>query len=379
MRNYIFCSVCLAFFGSICEVMAQPVAMDFSLPVRPASGYYNASPFLALYKNKLHMGEDWNGNKGGSTDYGKPVYPMAAGKVVKVLDPIQKGSVGKVVVIKHLLPDNQVVYSYYFHLSKILVKINELVFPAKPLGKIGDANSYYAGAAHLHFELRRVNQTMSSNYSPTLTIATVRKYLDPSLFIDDRATKVSVNLFANSLFVANDERVKLPGYAPGALTYVTSGGKTLSLFSAIGAGWIDPSIEVDGGPAKRWIWDFSGSLVFSPGGNFRIKPWRDCVLTIVVPGNHFQASRAREDMIRMAELAGLTRIRMETFIDLGTDLSAAYDLRSLCFDHGTGTVPVCFVHATNQENPLSRFTIGYEPIVDRYLGDWHAVEPNDLD
>ncbi len=55
------------------------------------------------------MGEDWNGNEGKSSDYGDLVYPMAVGKVIKALD--QKGSIGK----------------------------------------IGDANGYYVGAAHLHF------------------------------------------------------------------------------------------------------------------------------------------------------------------------------------------------------------------------------------
>ena len=385
MRNLSGCLFGTFSLLTVGNVIAQPVATDFRTPVWPVdqskNGYNNnANPFLALYKGKYHLGEDWNGNEGGNTDYGDLVYPTAVGKVVKALD--QKGSVGKVVVVKHLLPDGQAVYSYYFHLSQILASLNQIVYPNKPLGKIGDANGYYAGAAHLHFELRRVNEPTPTNlgYGKTISMAMARKYFDPSLFIDDRATKISMNLRAGKLFVASDEGIEIPDYTPAALSYVICRGQTKSLFSAVAAGWIDSAIYVDErGAAIEWL-DLVGNMVFGPDVDFQIKPLQDCSLTIVVSGNNFQDSRARDDMIRMASRAGFIRVKMETLKDLGNDTSSAFDLHSLCFDRGTNTGVGCALHATNRDIPLSRWIRWYEPTTNKYIGeDWSPLDPNDID
>src|SRR3989344_7651369 len=162
MRSSVFCSVCLIVFVSGSSIKAQPVATEFRNPVLPVDQslncYYKANPFRSYTpKHGYHTGEDWNGNGKGSTDYGDPVYPTAVGKVVKVFNPTQKHSWGKTVIIQHLLPDGRVIYSLYAHLSKISVRLNQIVWSDKPLGNIGDANGYYKGVAHLHFELRRVN------------------------------------------------------------------------------------------------------------------------------------------------------------------------------------------------------------------------------
>ena len=351
------------------------MATDFSLPVRPESGYYNANPFLALNEGKYHLGDDLSGNGRGNTDYDDPVYPTAVGKVVKAFD--QKGPVGKVVVIKHLLPDSRVMYSYYFHLSQILVSLNQIVYPNKPLGKIGDANGYYAGAAHLHFELRRANQSTSSSYYPTLTIATARKYLDPSLFIDDRASHVWVSMAAGTLTASNED-IQMPDYAPVSLAYATHGGKTLSLALAIEAGWFDPTAYVSPYSDYQWKAKPLDSMVFSPNEDFQIKFLKTCALTIVVPGHNFQMSRARRDMIQAADQAGLARVKLETLSNFDDPLSADYDLRYLCFDYGAGTAVVCLVHATDQENPLNRWVIWYDPIYDTNLGGWTKLDPNDI-
>ena len=355
-------------------VLAQPVATDFSLPVRPESNYYDANHFLSVYQGKYHMGEDWNGNEGKSTDYGDPVYPMAVGKVVKALD--QKGSIGKVVVVKHLLPDGQVVYSYYFHLSKILVSVNQIVFPDKPLGQIGDANGYYKGSAHLHFELRRVNQTLSSSYAPILLIATARKYLDPSLFIDDRKNQMDISTTGTTSISSEDFIIS--NYAPASLAYVTKGNQTRSISSAITAGWLDSTAYVwtDGA-----LWSESIALtdmVFGPGINFEITFLQSCTLTIVVPGHNFQASRARDDMIYTASRTGLKRVSLETLSGFDDPISVDYDLRYLCFDYGAGTAVACAVHATDKGNPLYRWVIWYDPLGEESIGDWIEFDPNDI-
>ncbi|MFH1170710.1 MAG: M23 family metallopeptidase [Candidatus Vogelbacteria bacterium] len=386
MRNYVFCllfsSVSL---WSVSEVVAQPVATDFQTPVWPVdqskNGYNNnANPFLALNKGAYHMGEDWNGNEGGSKDFGKPVYPMAVGKVVKVLNPTQKGSVGKVVVVKHLLPDGQVIYSYYFHLSKILVVVNQIVSPGKPLGQIGDANGYYKNAAHLHFEVRRVNQTLSSSYAPTLLIATEQKYLDPSLFIDDRKNQIDISTSgANTIIITvSSGDLPIPDYAPASLAYVTKGNRTLSLSSAIMAGWLDSTAYTRIEGDSQWESVELNEMVFGPDVDFWINFLTSCTLTIVVPGHNFQASRARDDMIHTAQDAGLTRVKMETLTYLGNDWTGEYDLRSLCFDKGSNTNVSCLVQATGHDNPLLRYVIWYDPWTETGIGDWIEIDQNDI-
>lgn len=380
MRSSVFCSACLVVFGFVSSLEAQPVATHFSPPVWPVdqsqNGFSNeANPFMALYRGKYHMGEDWNKNKGGSSDYGDPVYPIAVGKVMKAVD--QGGSIGKVVVIKHLLPDSQVVYSYYFHLSKISVKVNDIVYSNKPLGNIGDANGHYAGKAHLHFEIRRVNQPISSSLYGNLTIATAQKYLDPSLFLNDRMDWVG--FFSCGGFSSSDEFV-VPDYAPASLAYMTYGGRTLSLPLAIDAGWIDPTVDVWEHGTSRPRSEELASFIFGPTTDFVVTlPDEACNLTILVPGHNFQKSRARNDMIRVAKEAGLIRIKLETLSGFDDPLSADYDLRYLCFDYGANTAVACIVHATDQENPLNRWVIWYDPIYETSLGDWTELDPNDLD
>ena len=380
MRSSVFCLACAMSLGSVVEVIAQPVATRFSPPVWPVdqsrknpNGYYNANPFLAINKGKYHMGEDWNGNRGGNTDYGKPVYPVAVGKVVKALD--QKGSIGKVVTVKHRLPDNSVIYSLYFHLSKILVAVNDIIYPNKPLGNIGDADGKLD--AHLHLEFRRVNQAISSVSSGNLTIATFEKYLDPSRFIDDRTNWVGFS--SCDSFASNGEFV-VPDYAPASLAYMTYAGQTLSLPRAIDSGWIDETVEVwsreNPHPESQDLADF----VFGPTTEFEVTlPAQACNLTILVPGHNFQKSRARADMVRAASRAGFTRIKLETFSELGDDGTANFDLRSLCFDRGLNTSVGCFVQATEHENPLRRFIVGYDPSTDTIIGRWTELDPNVID
>ncbi len=393
MRKSGFCSVCLVFLGSTGGAIAQPVVTDFRSPVSPVdqsgankNGYYDANLFLQLTSGRgYHSGEDWNGNKKGkgSTDYGDPVYPTAVGKVVKIFDPplTQKHSWGKTVIVVHILPDGRKFFSLYAHLSKIDVKNGQIVYPNKPLGNIGDANGYYAGAAHLHFEMRWVNDwtPTSPGYYKTLTVANALKYLDPTLFLDDRATKVSMKLQAEKLFVGSAEGIQIPDYTPAVLSYVTCQGKTKSLFSAVMAGGIDPSFSTEEGPTSKWDIDLTGTIVFGPDIDFQIKSSQDCLFTIVVPGNNFQSSRARGDMIEAASHTSFSRVKLETLADLGVDSSSAFDLRSLCFDNGPNTAVACIIHATEIGNPLSRWILWYEPLTDEYIGDWVQRDLNDMD
>ena len=64
------------------EIQEEPpelIANGFDFPVgKPdAKGYYNAQPF----GKNTHLGDDWNGLRGGDSDLGDPIYNIAHGKV----------------------------------------------------------------------------------------------------------------------------------------------------------------------------------------------------------------------------------------------------------------------------------------------------------
>lgn len=66
-------------------------------------------------------------------------------------------SYGKTVTIKHVLEDDTIVYSFYAHLSEVLVEEGDRVSEGEIIAKSGDTGNA-AGTSkldeHLHFELR---------------------------------------------------------------------------------------------------------------------------------------------------------------------------------------------------------------------------------
>lgn len=212
------------------EVKANPIAYSFCYPISPigpsggsqivcpvdgdispvqTTHYVNRQPFLdfnpVVGGGQYHLGEDWNGNLGGDTDYGDPVYAVADGVVTFVEDRAspdgQPHSWGKVVVIKHFLPGGGVVYSLYGHLaywtvSTICHSSSSplcVVHQGDQIGAIGDGNGYYAGAAHLHLEMRKVFVFNDPSIipGPAYTVDpnspfVEQNYYHPTEFIEDR-------------------------------------------------------------------------------------------------------------------------------------------------------------------------------------------------
>lgn len=121
-----------------------------------------------------HPGEDWN-RGGGNTDYGDPVCTIANGTVITASN--FEGGWGKIILIRHVLPDGTVVWSQYAHLSAIAVGAGDSVLRGTKIGEIGDANGTYS--AHLHFEIR--TSDLAANYWPgTDRAAVVANYVDPT-------------------------------------------------------------------------------------------------------------------------------------------------------------------------------------------------------
>lgn len=76
-----------------------PLCDGFDFPVgKPDGNGYYRSRGLRL-KSPRHMGEDWNGNKGGNSDLGDPVYSVGHGVVTYAADA--RGAWGKVVIVRH--------------------------------------------------------------------------------------------------------------------------------------------------------------------------------------------------------------------------------------------------------------------------------------
>jgi murein DD-endopeptidase MepM/ murein hydrolase activator NlpD len=182
------------------QVTRTRIADGFDFPVgKPnADGYYKARGF----RPNGHLGEDWNGLRGGNSDLGAPIYTMGHGLVVFARD-VRLGW-GNVVVIRHVFYENGklvTVDSLYGHLDRILVKENQQVVRGQLIGTMGTNRGMYP--AHLHFEVHK-NITMgvtrngfkhdfTNYYSPTEFINARRK-----LQGGGRTTLVAINTFTDT-------------------------------------------------------------------------------------------------------------------------------------------------------------------------------------
>ncbi|PWL24443.1 MAG: M23 family peptidase [Fluviicola sp. XM-24bin1] len=155
------------------EEPPQLIADGFDYPVgKPdARGYYNAQPF----GKNTHLGDDWNGVRGGDSDLGDPIYNIAHGKVVFAED--WGRAWGNVIRIVHYLPDSSKVESLYAHCDTIMVSKGDWIRRGTQIGTIG--NNHGAYTAHLHLEMRDdVTLPIGKGYS-----SDTKGYLDPTEFI----------------------------------------------------------------------------------------------------------------------------------------------------------------------------------------------------
>jgi murein DD-endopeptidase MepM/ murein hydrolase activator NlpD len=153
------------------DVVIQAVADGFDYPVgKPnGSGYNPPSTPIAGCEylqstngcGPLHPGIDFNGNGGGDSDLGNPVYAVANGTVV--FSGTGSGNWGNIILIEHSLPDGRKVWSQYAHLQIRNVASGVNVNKGDQIGTIGKGNNnvYYA---HLHFEIR--TQSLAADFWP---------------------------------------------------------------------------------------------------------------------------------------------------------------------------------------------------------------------
>lgn len=155
------------------EIDSSKIAYRFDFPVgKPdAKGYYDYQGFT---KNN-HLGEDWNGIRGGNSDLGDTIYAIANGMATYADD--YQGGWGNTVRIVHELPNGKRYESVYTHCDTLLTKKNTWLLKGEPIGTIGTAHGQYY--AHLHLELRnKIGLPIGNGYSTDTT-----GYLNPTVFI----------------------------------------------------------------------------------------------------------------------------------------------------------------------------------------------------
>ena len=148
---------------------------DFPVGKPDAQGYYKARGF----RSHGHLGEDWDGIRGGDTDLGDPIYSIGEGLVVFARD-CHMGW-GNVVIVRHSYRENGVVKNIdalYGHLNKMLVHRGQAVARGQEIATMGTAHGLYD--AHLHLEIRK---NIEIGMSRTAFARDFSNYYDPSQFI----------------------------------------------------------------------------------------------------------------------------------------------------------------------------------------------------
>lgn len=175
-------------FGNVTYLgdgFAYPVG-EGDCGARPLSAYRVEVDFLATgYSNsKLHTGEDWN-RGAGDADNGDTVCAIGAG-LVAYADTYDRNW-GKVVLIRHVLPDNSVRWSQYAHLSEILVVRGEYVGRGQRIGTIGKPDPKkkcdsvtLLNCTHLHLEIRQAEVPPGALWNKKDLGLVMQRYLDPS-------------------------------------------------------------------------------------------------------------------------------------------------------------------------------------------------------
>lgn len=159
------------------ETAFTKLANGFDFPVGPpdAQGYYKARGF----RSHGHLGEDWDGTRGGDSDLGDPIYSIGDGLVVFARD-CHMGW-GNVIIVRHAYRENGTVKNIdvlYGHLDSIVVRPGQAVSRGQKIAAMGTAHGLYD--AHLHLEIRK---NIEIGMSRAAFARDFSNYYDPSQFI----------------------------------------------------------------------------------------------------------------------------------------------------------------------------------------------------
>uniref|UniRef100_UPI002630E090 peptidoglycan DD-metalloendopeptidase family protein n=1 Tax=uncultured Altererythrobacter sp. TaxID=500840 RepID=UPI002630E090 len=171
-------------------------------PQRDGDGYYVAQGFdepNAAIGGSYHLGADWNGEDGGNSDLGDPVFAIANGTIVAIVSDQSASNTGfgNYVIIRHDLETPQTingilvthVHSLYAHLDTVEnFVVGQEVAIGQQIGTLGTSGA--SDVAHLHFEITLNNTlpTSDDGYNPSGAPDT---WVDPVAFIEANLDSVS--------------------------------------------------------------------------------------------------------------------------------------------------------------------------------------------
>ncbi|MDB6148437.1 MAG: nlpD [Spartobacteria bacterium] len=149
---------------------------DFPIGKPDAQGYYKARGF----RSKGHLGEDWDGIRGGDTDLGDPIYSIGDGIVVFARD-CHMGW-GNVIIVRHTYREGgqvENIDALYGHLNNMAVHRGQSVARGQKIATMGTAHGLYD--AHLHLEIRK---NIEIGMSRAAFAKDFSNYYDPTQFIN---------------------------------------------------------------------------------------------------------------------------------------------------------------------------------------------------
>ena len=135
-----------------------PYADSFRLPMlNIEKAWYETiqSPHFAPYNYHPARCEDFNLETGGNTDLGEPLVSPFSGIVIAAHD--WSSALGNVIQLLGVTREGEQIAWAGWHLLEITVSVGQVVRAGDPLGSIGNAGGYYAGA-HLHNQVCIVNK-----------------------------------------------------------------------------------------------------------------------------------------------------------------------------------------------------------------------------
>lgn len=231
MRRLFCCvtvvAVAISLAGRTEDQLVVADGFDYPVAKPDGSGYRRDTEFGDTCKGcgkngtdlRGHLGEDWNKGQ-GNDDLGEPVFAAAHGRIIYAQNAGEGW--GNVVIIRHLLSDNQEVESFYAHLDEILVSRDSHVSRGDKIGTIGRGwydpeKRRWDYSAHLHFEIRTViNKGLGPGYDRRASgpncAPDFNGWTCPSRFIDEHPVRdvtatpgFSLEAFPNSQTIVQGE------------------------------------------------------------------------------------------------------------------------------------------------------------------------------
>lgn len=150
--------------------------------------WVDANPYLTFYtlpggSKAYHTGADLNLNvPKWDADKGASVHAIGNG-VVTHARLVPKGTWGRLIVIRHIRPNGDIVHSRYGHLASMAVKEGQIVKIGDAIGTIGGAE--WGMPNHLHFDISDsgVLEKEPTHWPGANKEAVETHYVDPKAFL----------------------------------------------------------------------------------------------------------------------------------------------------------------------------------------------------